>query len=307
MSRHQAFGAHRRTASSAQKWEIVDMSRSTAVLITGCSTGIGRATVEHLASKGHTVYATARKVDAIADLAGPKVKVLALDVTDEASMQGAVDEVLAAEGAVGALVNNAGYSQSGAVETMDMTALRRQFETNVFGLVRMSQLVLPSMRAQGHGRIVNISSMGANFTFPGGGAYHATKYAVEALSDAMRFEVKGFGVDVVLIQPGAIRTEFDKTAMASLADGPAEGGPYASFNASVGQLTKEAYEKGPLKLLGGPPERVAKAIEKAITAGRPKLRYRVTPSAHVLIGQRRLLGARGWDRFVATQYPRPGA
>jgi short-subunit dehydrogenase len=171
----------------------------------------------------------------------------------------------------------------------------------------MCQLVLPGMRDQGHGRIVNISSMGANFTFPGGGAYHATKYAVEALSDALRFEVKGFGVDVVLIQPGAIRTEFDKAAMASLSDAPADGGPYAAFNEAVGRVTKEAYEKGALKLLGGGPETVAKAIEKAITAGSPKLRYRVTPSARVLIGQRKLLGARGWDRFVATQFPRPGA
>ncbi len=283
------------------------MSSPSPVLITGCSTGIGRATVQHLAAQGHTVYATARRLDAIADLAGPNVKVLALDVTDEASMQAAVDAVIAAEGTIGALVNNAGYSQSGAVETMEMDALRRQFETNVFGLVRMCQLVLPSMRAAGHGRIVNISSMGANFTFPGGGAYHATKYAVEALSDALRFEVKGFGVDVVLIQPGAIRTEFDKAAMASLAGHADDDGPYAQFNASVGQLTKEAYEKGPLKLLGGGPETVAKAIEKALTAKHPKLRYRVTPSAHVLIGQRKVLGARGWDRFVGTQYPRPGA
>jgi NAD(P)-dependent dehydrogenase (short-subunit alcohol dehydrogenase family) len=283
------------------------MPHSSAVLITGCSTGIGRATTQHLAAKGHTVYATARKVDAIADLEGPNVKLLALDVTDEASMQAAVDHVVAAEGAVGALVNNAGYSQSGAVETMTMEALRRQFETNVFGLVRMSQLVLPGMREQGHGRIVNISSMGANFTFPGGGAYHATKYAVEALSDAMRFEVKGFGVDVVIIQPGAIRTEFDKAAAASLAGAPAADGPYAAFNPRVGQITQEAYEKGPLKLLGGGPQTVANAIEKAITAKRPKLRYRVTPSARVLIGQRKLMTGRMWDIFVGTQFPRPGA
>ncbi len=282
-------------------------SSASPVLITGCSTGIGRATVQHLAAKGHKVYATARKLDAIADLAGPNVQTLALDVTDEASMEAAVIHIVAADGAIGALVNNAGYSQSGAVETMDMGALRRQFETNVFGLVRMTQLVLPSMRERGHGRIVNISSMGANLVFPGGGAYHATKYAVEALSDALRFEVKGFGVDVVLIQPGAIRTEFDTAAMASL-DGVTEGdGPYAPFNASVGRLTKEAYEKGPLKLLGGGPERVAKVIEKAITTKRPKLRYRVTPSAHLLIGQRKLFGARAWDAFLGTQYPRPGA
>ena len=186
--------------------------RPKTVLITGCSTGIGRATAERLVDAGHTVYATARHPETLGDLASRGAHTLALDVTDEASMSAAVDRVVAEQGAVGALVNNAGYSQSGALETLSMDDVRRQFETNVFGLLRMSQLVLPSMRAAGFGRIVNISSMGANFTFPGGGIYHSTKYAVEAISDAMRFEVKGFGVDVVIIQPGLIRTEFAETA-----------------------------------------------------------------------------------------------
>ena len=281
------------------------MTSFSPVLITGCSTGIGRATAERLATSGHTVYATARRLDALAGLERSGCKLLALDVTDEDSMGGAVDAVVAAEGGLGALVNNAGYSQSGAIETVELDAVRRQFETNVFGLIRMSQLVLPHMRAAGRGRIVNISSMGANFTFPGGGIYHATKYAVEAISDALRFEVKGFGVDVVIIQPGAIRTEFGAAANASL-EAHAGGGPYDAFNASIGRITEEAYDSGALKLLGGGPETVAKAIETALTAEKPKLRYRVTPSATVLTGQRRLLGARGWDRFIATRFPRPG-
>jgi NAD(P)-dependent dehydrogenase (short-subunit alcohol dehydrogenase family) len=276
---------------------------SRAILITGCSTGIGRAAAEHLARNGHTVYATARRVEAIADLESAGCRTLALDVTDEASMQAAVDHVTNAEGAVGALVNNAGYSQSGAVETVAMDDVRRQFETNVFGLMRMCQLVLPGMRDQHYGRIVNISSMGGNFTFPGGGVYHATKYAVEAISDALRFEVKGFGVDVVVIQPGLIRTEFGNTAAAEVRSGD---GPYAEFNASVAQSTKEVYEKGPVSRLGGGPETVAKAIERAITATSPKIRYRVTPSAHLLIRQRSLMTDGMWDRFVATQFTRPG-
>src|SRR3954452_4405351 len=175
---------------------------SKAVLITGCSTGIGRATAERLAKKGLTVYATARKLDSIADLAEAGCRTLALDVTDEESMRAAVAAVEEAEGAVGALVNNAGYSQSGAVETIPMDELRRQFETNVFGLVRMCQLVLPGMRKRGSGRIVNISSMGGRLVSPGGGAYHGTKFAVEAISDALRFEVKGFGVHVSIVEPG---------------------------------------------------------------------------------------------------------
>src|SRR5690349_16474557 len=182
------------------------MSTSKAVLITGCSTGIGRATAQHLANRGWTVYATARRVESIGDLQG--CRQLALDVTDEASMRAAVDTVVAEHGAVGVLINNAGYSQSGAVESVPMDEVRRQFETNVFGLVRMTQLALPGMREQHWGKVVNISSMGANFVFPGGGFYHATKYAVDAISDALRFEVRGFGVDVVIVQPGLIKTEF---------------------------------------------------------------------------------------------------
>ena len=275
--------------------------RSEAVLITGCSTGIGRATAARLAGNGHTVYATARREDAIADLRDAGCRTLALDVTDEASMRAAVERVVTEEGAVGVLVNNAGYSQSGAVETVTMDDLRRQFETNVFGLMRMCQLVLPGMREQGWGRIVNISSMGANFTFPGGGVYHATKYAVEALSDALRFEVSGFGVKVALIQPGLIRTEFSATAAAEVDAGD---GPYAAFNAGVAKSTRDAYEKGPLARFGGEPDDVAKAIEKAIRS--PRIRKRVTASAHMLIGQRRLMTDRLWDRFLATQFKRPG-
>ena len=183
-------------------------NRSEAVLITGCSSGIGHATAEYLAGKGHTVYATARRLDSIRDLEASGCRLLALDVTDGASMAAAVKAVEDAEGAVGVLVNNAGYSQSGAVESVPMDAVRRQFETNVFGLVRMCQLALPGMRRQGWGRIINLSSMGGKVVFPGGGFYHGTKFAVEAISDALRFEVKGFGVGVTIIEPGLIKTEF---------------------------------------------------------------------------------------------------
>jgi len=216
-------------------------------------------------------------------------------------MQAAVRAVEEAEGAVGVLVNNAGYSQSGAVESVPMDAVRRQFETNVFGLVRMCQLVLPGMRAQHWGRIVNISSMGANLTFPGGGFYHATKTSVNAISDAMRFEVKGFGVDVITIEPGLIVTEFGETAAAST--GPADG-PYAEFNAAVAEATAGVY-KGPMAKLGGGPETVAKAIEKALD--KPRIRMRVTPSAHLMITQRKLMTDGMWDRMMRTQFPRPGA
>ena len=271
------------------------------VLITGCSTGIGRATAERLARRGLIVYATARRLESIEDLAESGCRTLALDVTDEASMQAAVAAVEETEGAVGALVNNAGYSQSGAIEAVPLEDVRRQFETNVFGLLRMCQLVLPGMRKAGAGRIVNVSSMGGKLVFPGGGAYHGTKFAVEAISDAMRFEVRGFGVHVSIIEPGLIRTTFGETAVGSVPD---EDGPYAEFNTAVAGLTARAYQ-GNLAKLGAGPDAVAKAIEKAITARRPRTRYRVTASARVFMAQRAILPDRAWDAVVGTSYPRP--
>jgi NAD(P)-dependent dehydrogenase (short-subunit alcohol dehydrogenase family) len=286
-----------------------------AILITGCSSGIGEETAKRLAGRGHTVFATARNLDSISALAGAGCRTLALDVTDEDSMRAAVAAVEAEHGAVGGLVNNAGYSQSGALETLPLERLRTQFETNVFGLVRMCQLVLPGMRRAGRGRIVNISSMGGRLTFPGGGAYHATKHAVEALSDALRFEVAGFGVGVVVIEPGLIRTRFGETAAGSIgddADKPGEADasdrsddPYARFNATVGATTLGIYE-GPMARLGAGPEAVARVIERALTAARPRPRYMVTGSARAGLLARRLLPDRAWDAAMRSQFPRPG-
>jgi NAD(P)-dependent dehydrogenase (short-subunit alcohol dehydrogenase family) len=278
---------------------------SRAVLITGCSSGIGHATARHLAQKGWKVYATARRPEAIEDLKADSCETLACDVTDEASMSACVAAVEQAEGAVGVLVNNAGYSQSGAIEEVPLDAVRRQFETNVFGLIRMSQLVLPGMRDQGWGKIVNLSSIGGKLTFPGGGIYHGTKHAVEGISDVLRFEVAGFGVDVIVIEPGLIKTKFAEAAVGSMAGALPTEGPYAEFNAAVGRETASAYE-GPLARLGGGPETVARKIARAISARRPRTRYRVTPSAGISLKTRAITTDRMWDRFVGTQFPRPG-
>jgi NAD(P)-dependent dehydrogenase (short-subunit alcohol dehydrogenase family) len=278
---------------------------SRAVLITGCSSGIGHETARHLAGKGWKVYATARRPESIEDLRADGCETLACDVTDESSMSACVEAVVKADGAVGVLVNNAGYSQSGAIETVPMEALRRQFETNVFGLMRMCQLALPGMRDQRWGRIVNVSSMGGKLTFPGGGVYHATKHAVEALSDALRFEVAGFGVDVAVIEPGLIKTGFAEAAVGAMAGELPTEGAYAEFNTAVSRETASVYE-GPLARLGAGPEAVARKIERAISARRPRTRYKVTPSAGLSITARRVMTDRMWDRFVGTQFPRPG-
>ncbi|MBI1355658.1 MAG: SDR family NAD(P)-dependent oxidoreductase [Acidobacteria bacterium] len=273
------------------------------VLITGCSSGIGRATALRLAASGRKVWATARRIESIAELAAAGCRTLALEVTDEESRRTAIQAVEAADGPLGALVNNAGYSQSGPLEEIPLDAVRRQFETNVFGLLRLCQLALPGMRQAGRGRIINVSSMGGKLTFPGGGAYHATKYAVEALSDALRFEVAGFGVDVVLIEPGIIRTDFSSAAIRQVPE--PSSGPYAAFREAVIRNTRDVYTEGKLAKLGGEPDDVARVIERALDARRPKARYRVTASATVLMTLRAVLPDALWDKFLAGSFPRP--
>jgi NAD(P)-dependent dehydrogenase (short-subunit alcohol dehydrogenase family) len=282
---------------------------SRCVLITGCSSGIGRATALHLQARGLRVYATARRRDALADLAAAGCRTLTLDVTDEDSMRAAVEAVEAAEGAVDVLVNNAGYSQSGALETLPMDLVRAQFETNVFGLIRLCQLVLPGMRRRRWGRIVNVSSMGGRLSFPGAAVYHASKHAVEALSDVLRFEAAPFGVDVVVIEPGLISSSFAEAAVEAIGEA-GEAGPYADFNHQVAAATAGVYDTRMYQLLGGRPEAVARTIGKAVTQRRrPRTRYTVTPSAKVLITQHAVLPDRAWDAFLRTLFtpPRPGA
>jgi NADP-dependent 3-hydroxy acid dehydrogenase YdfG len=285
---------------------------SKAVLITGCSTGIGEATARRLAADGWNVYASARRLESIEHLAGAGCKLLALDVTDEQSMRAAVERIEREQGAVGVLVNNAGYSQGGPIEQVPMEAVRRQFETNVFGVIFLTQLALGAMRAQHWGKIVNVGSMGGRLTLPGGGLYHATKYSLEAISDALRFEVRGFGVDVTLIEPGLITSDFGKTAAAtvgatdasSVDAQPGGGNPYKEFNTKLAAMTAGVYE-GPMRHLGGGPDVVAKAIQKAITRRRAPSRMLLTPSAHLTVFQRKLLPDRLWDAMLRTQMPQP--
>ncbi|WP_392544119.1 oxidoreductase [Oryzobacter telluris] len=269
------------------------------VLVTGCSSGIGKATVEALLAGGHTVWATARRPETLADLAAKGARTTALDVTDESSMAAAVAEVVAEHGRVGTLVNNAGYGEYGAVEEVEIDKVRAMFETNVFGLARMCQLVLPSMRSAGSGRIINIGSMGGRFTFPMGGYYHATKYAVEALTDALRIEVKPFGVEVVVIEPGVTRSGFVGTASSSDGLGGSEGSPYAEMRASVHRANNEAYDN---RLMSVSSESVAQVVVKAVEADRPQTRYLLTPAAKAMVVARTLGGDRVWDRMMKQQF-----
>lgn len=266
------------------------------VLITGCSSGIGRASAKALLAAGFTVYATARRPATLVDLVDLGAHRLALDVTDEASMQAAVAHVCARHGHVGALVNNAGYGAYGPVEEVPLDDVRRQFETNLFGLGRMCQLVLPGMREAGRGRIVNIGSMGGRATFPTGGWYHASKYAVEAVSDALRIEVAPFGVDVVLVEPGLIRTAFEDVAGAGL--DAVETGPYGALRRTSREVSARNYAgRG-----AADPDAVAAVVVDSLLAGRPRPRYVVTGQAKALVQLRRLGGDRVWDAAVRRVY-----
>jgi NAD(P)-dependent dehydrogenase (short-subunit alcohol dehydrogenase family) len=276
---------------------------SKAVIITGCSSGIGRATAKRLAQRGWTVYATARKTASIEDLEADGCKTLALDVTSEESMQGAVRSVEEAEGQVAALVNNAGIQEIGAIETVPLDRVRALFETNVFGPVRLAQLVLPGMRKQGSGRIVTVGSMNGKFTWPGTGYYCGTKHALEAISDALRHEARPFGVDVVLIEPGFVKTPLGETAANRRVD--SDEGPYASYNAAVADVAR-TYTTGALGKLACTPEAVAGTVAKALSAdGRPRARYRVAPSAGVFMTMRKVLPDAAFDAMLRSQMPSP--
>lgn len=270
-------------------------------LVTGASSGIGAATVRALAKSGWTTYATARQPASLATFAAQEIHTLQLDVTDEHSMSAAVQTVEAAHGVVDLLVNNAGFGLNGPIEELDMDDIRRQFETNVFGLVRMSQLVLPAMRRKGSGRIINVGSVGGTFTVPGAGAYHASKWAVESFTDALRYEVRTFGVDVVLIQPTGVYTQFDKRIADSMPD-TGERSPYAAFKANHARATHQMFNG---RNVAGiiQPEQVANVIVHAATVTRPRTRYKVGLSAHIYSAIRRFVSDRMWDRIMGMQFP----
>lgn len=270
-------------------------------MVTGASSGIGAATVRALAQNGWTTYATARQSASLTALAEQGIHTLQLDVTDEHSMDEAVHTIEAAHGAVDLLINNAGFGLNGPVEELAMDDIRRQFETNVFGLVRMSQLVLPAMRRRGSGRIINIGSVGGTFTAPGAGAYHASKWAVESFTDALRYEVRTFGVDVILIQPTGVYTQFDKKIAKSLPN-TAPDSPYAVFKANHARVTHQMFNGRNVAGIVRA-EQVANVIVRAATVPHPRTRYKVGLSAHIYSAVRRVVSDRVWDWMMSMQFP----
>jgi NAD(P)-dependent dehydrogenase (short-subunit alcohol dehydrogenase family) len=276
------------------------MNKGNIALVTGASSGIGEATARQLAQAGFTVYAAARRPERMRSLTELGIRPIVMDVTDEASMQTGVGSILATEGRIDVLVNNAGYGSYGAVEDVPMSEARAQMEVNVFGAARLIQLVLPAMRQQRSGTIVNVTSMGGKITTPLGAWYHATKFALEAISDCLRMEVAPFGIDVVVVEPGGIRTEWSGIA-AEKVRAVSSSGPYApQGNAVANSLTSESTRRR-----SSPPQLIAKTITRAVTSRRPKTRYAVGYGAKPMIFMHSVLPDRTFDAFIrrATGVP----
>ncbi|MCB0939934.1 MAG: SDR family NAD(P)-dependent oxidoreductase [Mycobacterium sp.] len=263
-------------------------------IVTGASSGIGAATARRLNAMGYTVYAAARRLELMAPLADAGVRPVRVDVTDEAALTALVDRVVAECGRIDVLVNNAGYGAMGAFEDVTMADARRQVDVNLFGPARLTQLVLPHMRAQRSGYIINISSIGGRVHVPLGSWYHATKFAIEGLSDTLRLEVAPFGIHVVVVEPGAIDTEWHGVAAGNLVANSTMGA-YAVQAATVEKVLSGGR-------FASSPDVVAKAIAKAVTARRPRTRYAVGLGAKPVIYARRVLPDRVVDAVVRLTF-----
>ncbi len=268
-------------------------NKNKVILLTGASSGIGYDTAVALAQQGHKVYAAARRVDRMEPLRQYGIVPLKMDVTDEASMQEGVKTLLDAEGRIDVLINNAGYGYFGAVENVPMDDARNQLEVNVFGLARLCQLVLPTMRAQHSGRIINTASVAGRSVFYYGGWYHVSKYAVESLSDAMRMELKPFGIDVVIIEPGAIKTNWGIIAADHLTES-SKGTAYEQTGTMMANNLRNMYLSNTIS----DPAVVRKAIVRAVNARRPCTRYRIGRMANAIVFFHWLLPTRWWDAFL---------
>lgn len=269
------------------------MKSNKVILLTGASSGIGYDTAVALAQQGHKVYAAARRVERMEPLRQYGIVPLKMDVTDEASMKAGVKTLLDAEGRIDVLINNAGYGYFGAVENVPMDDARNQLEVNVFGLARLCQLVLPTMRAQHSGRIINTASVAGRAVFYYGGWYHVSKYAVESLSDAMRMELKPFGIDVVIIEPGAIKTNWGIIAADHLIES-SKGTAYEQTGTMMANNLRNMYLSNTIS----DPAVVRKAIVRAVNARRPCTRYRIGRMANAIVFFHWLLPTRWWDAFL---------
>lgn len=270
------------------------MKTRKVILITGASSGIGYDAAQTLARQGHKVYAAARRVEKMEPLKADGVTPMAMDVTDSQSMATGVQAVLEAEGRIDVLINNAGYGYFGAIENVSMDEARRQVEVNLFGLAELTKLVLPHMRRQGSGRIINTSSIAGKMVMPFGGWYHVTKFSVEAFSDALRMEVKPFGIKVSLIEPGGIKTDWGIIAARHLKESSV-GTSYEQAALLEADLLHKAYTGNYLSA----PAVVTRAILRAVNSPCPRARYRIGRFSRLGVFFHSILPTRWWDAMTS--------
>ena len=273
------------------------MTNTTAkvALVTGASSGMGKVIAKRLIQDGLTVIVAARSVDKMADLETLGAHRLRLDIANDDSVQSVVDEIIETYNGVDILVNNAGFGCYGAVEDTNLDDARYQFEVNLFGLARFTQLLLPKMREKGAGTIINITSMGGKIYTPLGAWYHASKHALEGWSDCLRLELAQFGIDVVIIEPGLIQTEFGDVLMDPMLKRSGEGA-YGALAKTMAQATKASYEGGD----GSPPTVIADVVSSAIKANKPQTRYAAGKFAKLLLFMRKWLSDRMFDRVIMS-------
>jgi short-subunit dehydrogenase len=272
------------------------MKNKKVALVTGASSGIGKATAKKLLEDGLIVYVAARRMEKMQDLEELGATAIKMDITVEDDIQNVVSRIKKNDDGVDVLVNNAGYAIYGAVEDTNIEDARRQFDVNIFGLARLTQLVLPYMREQRSGKIINISSMGGKIYTPLGAWYHATKHALEGWSDCLRLELAQFGIDVVIIEPGIIETEFGDVMSGPMMERSGNTA-YSDFAKAVSKSVAESYEKGG----GSPPSVVAEAISKAVNSKNPKTRYTMGKFAKPMLFLRKYLSDNLFDKAVMSQ------
>jgi short-subunit dehydrogenase len=264
------------------------------VLITGASSGIGKQTAKLLVEQGFIVYGVARRLDKMQDLKEAGVHILQMDVTDDDSIASGIQVITKTEKRIDILINNAGYGSYGALEDVPISEAKYQFDVNIFGLARLTKMILPYMRERKSGRVINVSSMAGKFGEPLGAWYHATKYAVEGLSDCLRMEVKQFGIKVVIIQPGAIKTQWNVIAEENLARVSGKSIYRDSANNHI-KLFEKFYKSASEPIV------VAKAISKAIQSKSPRTRYVVGAGAKLILFARKVLSDKIFDRIMLSQ------
>lgn len=279
-------------------------SRPQTVLITGAASGIGKATAIAFVRQGYVTYATDKDTTRMDDLKEMGCRIRYIDVTIDSIMVDRVSNIEREAGGIDVLVNNAGFGQNGVVEELPMDRIRAQFEVNVFGALRMTQLVLPGMRTRKSGRIIHVSSVGGEFTTPGASAYHASKYALESFADGMRGELRQFGIEVVLIKPGGVYTNFMHTAN-KLYPSPLKDNAYGTFRENFVRQSNAIFDPAKNSFGVLTPEKVAGVILKSAQKKKPKTRYRIGVLAKVTPVMRRMMSDRGFDKFMLRQFKLP--